>query len=257
MRERKTEAVILDTTEVFDTDRSYLLFSREYGKVRARGKGVRRPGSRLSGHLLPYLPIQLELVETGEWFLIVQAQMLSQYTTAGGYPDNSLLFLQQAGVVAEAMNRLFIDKDPHPEVYDGLVFTLDRLRDLCSLERVETAYRTQMIAAEFLLKCLAELGYRPELFRCVVTGEELQESFLGWSSRYGGLLSEAGYRQVSNEAFPLTSSRTVVALRQFLEPNFVAERLNMPEEVQKEVARIIFDYLQNQIGQPLRSLGIR
>ena len=77
MRTKKTEAVILGTRDIFDADRSYLLFTREFGKLWARAKGVRRPGSRLSGHLLTCLPTELELHENGGYYLITSAAVKS------------------------------------------------------------------------------------------------------------------------------------------------------------------------------------
>jgi recombinational DNA repair protein (RecF pathway) len=105
------------------------------------------------------------------------------------------------------------------------------------------------------LKCLGELGYYPQLGECVVTGGKLSEDFVAWSSALGGIVCESGYRQAVGEAWRLQHPRAVVALRQFLKPAFVAERLAMPPEVQDETVRIIYEYLQYQIGKPLRSLG--
>jgi len=214
---------------------------------------VRKPTSRLSGHLLPYLPCQMELVETGDFFLIVQAQLLSQYTNTGGYPENSLLFLESAARLAEALDLLFVARDPHPAIYDGLVYTLDRLRDLCATENPQ-AHRTEMVVVEFLLKAMAELGYRPELYACVVSGVPVQSDFLAWNSQLGGLVGKEGYERTRDSAVRIESPKTVVALRQFSEPQFVAERLTMPDEVQAEVVHLVYDYVQNQLGQPLKSL---
>ena len=253
MREKKTEAIILDTTDVFDADRSLLLFSREFGKVRARAKGVRKSTSRLTGHLLLYIPTQLELVESGGWYLVTQAQILSHYASVETYPKDVLRFLRQATILAEAVNKLFVDNDPHPAVYDGLVYTLDRLRDLCEGE--DFAVRNELVVAEFLLKCLAEMGYRAELYHCVRTGEDITQDFIAWNSQLGGVLSKEGFQGTGGGGIILSSPKTVVALRQLLRPEFMAERLGMAEEVQAEVSKVVYDYLQTQIGQPLRSLG--
>lgn len=250
----KTEAVILDTTDVFDADRSFLLFTRELGKVRARAKGVRRPTSKLTGHLLPYLPSQLELQESGGWFLVIQAQIISRYSSGQPYPENPVLFLQQAAVLAESLNRLFQDLDAHPAVYEGLVYTLDRLREICQENLPHLKKKSQLIAAEFLVKCLAELGYRPELEKCVVTGQKISQEFIGWSSQLGGVLAREGYGRAAGDSTVLRHPQTVVALRQFLQPYFMAEKLGMPDEVQEEVTWVTEDYLQTQIGQPLKSL---
>lgn len=250
MKQFKTEAVILNTSDVYDTDRSFLLFTREFGKVRARAKGVRKPTSRLTGHLLQYLPTQLELIQTGGGYLIVQAQIASD--TAAAYPSNPILFSSQAAIVAETINRLFIDADPHPVIYDGLVYTLERLRELAQSENEVS--KAQLVAVEFLIKCLVELGYTPQLEHCVLTGEILTEDFLGWSSQLGGVLGEAGWQQAGGTGQRIQSGRTIVALRQFATPRFMAERLQMAAEVQKELCGVIYHYVQTQIGQPLKSV---
>ena len=250
MKQFKTEAVILNTTDVYDADRSFLLFTREFGKARARAKGVRKPGSRLTGHLLHYLPTQLEIIQTGGGGLIVQAHIASEL--AASYPDNPLLFSQQAAIVAESLNRLFIDDDPHPIIYDGLVYTLERLRELS--QEGANAGKTRMVVVEFLLKCLVELGYSPQLEHCVLTSEPLVEDFLVWNSQLGGVVGETGWQQAGRVGQRIQSPRTIVALRQFTAPRFMAERLQMTDEVQNEVCSIIYHYVQTQIGQPLRSV---
>lgn len=249
MKHYKTEAVILDTTDVFDADRTFLLFTREYGKLRVRAKGVRKPTSRLTGHLLAYVPTQVEMVAGGGWPLITQAQIQVR-ADEKTYPDNPMVFMRQAGAIAEAINRLYVDEEPHPDVYDGLVYTLERLLQLC--QAAEPSEKVELVTAEFLMKALAELGYRPELHVCVATGGALDPEWIGWSNELGGVVSKEG-RGVAVGIRQIRSAKAVVALRQFLQPYFFAERLAMPPDVQREVVSIVLDYMQYQIGQPLRS----
>jgi DNA repair protein RecO (recombination protein O) len=244
-RHTKATAVILHTSDIFDADRTYLMFTREQGKLRARAKGVRRPKSRLAGNLLPYVPTELEFVvgDSG-WELIVQAQ-----TTTRAYPEDALSFLPYAELIAEAIDKLLPDKEVHTDIFDGLVYTLEALR-------LHEGADQLMLVTEFLFKILIVMGYRPELEQCVVTGEPLAPQGLGWSSQVGGVISEEGMRQMTVPSIPLNSPKTVVVLRQLARPEFVAERLSMSEEVRKETSKIVFDYLQTQIGKPLKSYAV-
>lgn len=246
----KTEAIILNTVEVFDSDRSFLLFTRESGKIWARAKGVRKPTSKLTGHLLSYLPTKLELVGSESRYIITGAQIDDSYKQ-GGYPENSLLFQQQAAIVAEVVNRLFTEQDAHTDIYDGLAYTLARLQALSG--NLETTTAAQLVTVEFIIKSLAELGYKPQLHVCVVTGEVIQKDSIAWSSLKGGVLSKKGFDE-TGQGLRVNDSRTIVVIRQFLTPQFWAERIAMPDDVQKEVLTILYDYVQTQIGQPLRSL---
>lgn len=251
MRERKTPAVILHTTDIFDADRSYLSFTREYGKIRARARGVRRPGSRLTGHLLAYLPCQLELVETGGWFLITQAQSTGEVKE---YPQHSLDFLQQCELISEVIDKMLPDREPHPELYDGLVYTLDRLQELCAAKEVDEG-ALLLVTSEFLFKMQIVMGYRPELERCVVTDVSVEQEGVGWSSELGGVVNKDAMNRSGSPVRPLQFPRVIVVLRQLARPEFVAERLGMDPGMRAETCRIIFDYLQTQIGKPLKSYG--
>lgn len=248
-RERKTPAVILHTTEIFDADRSYLSFTREFGKIRARARGVAKPGSRLAGHLLAYLPCQLELIDTDGWYLIVQAQSTGEVLE---YPRHSLEFLQQCELIAEVIDKLLPDKEPHEELYDGLVYTLERLQELCQVDEVNEG-ELLLVTSEFLFKMQIVMGYRPELERCVITGSEIIPEGIGWSSELGGVVCGEGLKEARVPVKVLEFPRTVVVLRQLARPQFVAERLGMDPGMRAETCRIIFDYLQTQIGKPLKS----
>lgn len=238
--EHKTEAVVLSTMDVFDADRLYLLFTRELGKIRARAKGVRRPTSRLTGHLLSFLPTDISVVRQGDFFLIIQAHMLPD----AAYPADALYFLQHAEQVAEAVDKLVVDQEQHIELYEGLAYTLERLRD---------THAPELVTAEFLLKAVITLGYHPELNHSVIGEGELNPESLGWSSDIGGVFT------IPPSGLPVGSRRiispkSIVALRQLTKPEFMGERLGMTEAVQQEVVSLIQDYVQTIIGKPLKSI---
>lgn len=253
MKQHKTEAIILKTTDVFDADRSLLLFSREFGKIRARAKGVRKPTSKLTGHLLVYLPTSLELLETGSNYLIIQAQVVSEYIQETVYPENALLFGRQAGVIAETLNKMYPENESHKEVYEGLLYTLDRLRAICTGSVREE--KAALVTGEFLLKALSVLGYSPQLTECVVTGEPIQEQFIAWNSQLGGVLSENGWIESGRQGIVLDHPQSLIVLRQLLKDVFMAERIAMSEDVRQEACQILYDYVQTQIGQPLKALS--
>lgn len=241
MREQKTEAIILATTDVFDADRSYLLFTREFGKVRARAKGVRRPTSRLTGHLLSFLPTELELVAHGSFFLIVKAHM----PTGSAYPEDSLSYLRYAEQLAEGIDKLTVDQEPHPAIYDALEYTLELLRE---------KYNPKLAVAEFFMKCLANLGYHPQLEKSVLDDLPLDPEHLAWNSEVGGVFTvpPAG---ILPGSLRVQSPQSIVVLRQMMKPEFVSSRLVMADAVQQEVMTIVYDYIQTVIGKPIRSLS--
>ena len=252
MRHFKTEGIILDKTDIFDADRSYLIFTRSMGKIRARGKGVRKPSSKLSGHLLLFSPTQLEIVQTGDNFLITAAHSLA-LDCENDYVGRAIQFIQSAEVIAESLSKLYVEEAAFPFVYDGLRYTIERL------QAVGKSDLRWIIMAEFLEKCLVALGLKPVLERCVLSGEPITEqSDLVWSSHLGGVVLRGHYKSLDgvDDQIAIRSNRTIILLRQFAREDFMAEKIAVSEEVQKEALLIIMNFIQTQIGRPIRSYQI-
>lgn len=238
MRELRTDAVILDTLDVFDADRLYLMFTREFGKLRARAKGVRRPTSRLTGHLLRFMPVSLSLSEKNGWYLVTQAS-----GGGGSYPEDSLGFLQAAELLAEGVDAIMVENQPHPAVYDSLEYVVVRLRETT---------QPILLVAEFLFKSLCALGYAPQLDRSVVSGETLDPDELAWSNELGGVANRAEISEHIN-AIPVDDPKIIVALRQFAKPAFIAERLQMDEATARATVNLVLRFVQFQAGKDLKS----
>ncbi len=47
----RTEGIVLRQLELGEADRILTLYTPQYGKLRAMAKGIRRPASKLRGHL--------------------------------------------------------------------------------------------------------------------------------------------------------------------------------------------------------------
>ncbi len=249
-KEHKATAIVLRRNDVFDADRSYLLFTREFGVIRARGRGVRKPGSKLGGHLLLYHVARLELIETGDWYLIGQAQLLAPQELG----EASLRYLGFGSLLLEPLIRLLQEREVQWDLFDGLFYTLERLAYACQGD--EPDWRIRLLVAEFLMKALVVLGYTPNLEDCVVTNERVTSDGVGWSSELGGVLSMEGMRTEGGRALRFQDIRSVVALRQMVLPEFVVERLQLPQEVGEEVVKVVLHYMQTIIGRPLSSAGV-
>ena len=63
------------------------LYTREYGKLRAVGKGARRSTSKLVGHLEPLTQLRLALAKGRNLDIITQAQVLESFTPLKENPD--------------------------------------------------------------------------------------------------------------------------------------------------------------------------
>jgi hypothetical protein len=77
----KTEAIVLKRTNLGEADNIITLYTPNFGKIRAVAKGVRRPKSKLGGHLDLLTQSALLLAQGQNLDIITQAQSIESFLT--------------------------------------------------------------------------------------------------------------------------------------------------------------------------------
>jgi DNA repair protein RecO (recombination protein O) len=155
----RTLALVLRTTDVFETSTIVTAFSRELGKVSGLAKGARRIKSPMQGglDLLGVSDIVLLHKASDALDLVTEAAPVERFEPLRG--DLSALY---AGYyVAELLSELTDFHDPHPRLFDAATVTLRHLGD--------PSLRPRRVL-RFELACLRELGLMPALDACVHCG---------------------------------------------------------------------------------------
>ena len=124
------------------------------GKIRAIAKGVRRPKSKLGGHLELLNHSALMLARGQNLDIITQGQTISSFL-----PLRSDLWRSSLAMYAAELVEQFTAE--HVENYPIYKLLLNTLRRLCDGQSTELALRY------FELKLLAYLGYKPQLHQCL------------------------------------------------------------------------------------------
>lgn len=194
-RERtlRAEAVVLRHQDWGEADRLLTLFTREQGKIRAVGRGVRKPRSRKAGHLEPFTRVQLLLARTHDLPLITQAETMEAYLGLRG----DLISLGNASYVIELLDRFTYEQEENRALYRLLVETLERL-----VKEPDPALALRY----YEMRLLDHLGYRPQLFTCAACGEEILPQDQYFSAELGGAVcpkcgaGRSGARPVSLNA---------------------------------------------------------
>ncbi len=158
----RTEGICLRSYELKEADRIVVLLTRDQGKVRAVAKGVRRPGSRLAGSLLPFTHSRLLLHRGRELDKVVQCEAVFGFRAL----REELERMAAASYLAELADGFLGEKDPNAGLFPSFLASLHLLAGHPDL-------RHALVLVQGLL--LASLGYRPELDICVHCGADLEE----------------------------------------------------------------------------------
>ncbi|MCS7207607.1 MAG: DNA repair protein RecO [Dehalococcoidia bacterium] len=155
----QVQAIILKDREVGEADRLVCLFTLERGKVWARAAGVRKPTSRLGGHLQPLCHSRVLLARGRERDVVSQAEALHTFPGLRG----DLRRLAQALACAEVVEGLTAEEQANPRIYHLLLHTLEGLE----------AGEGEVLLRWYEVQMLDALGVVPHLFACAECGAPL------------------------------------------------------------------------------------
>lgn len=157
MNAEKALALVIRVVDFSETSTVVTLFTREFGKVRALAKGSRRPKGPFESALdLLGLCRIVFLAKTSDALdLVTEAKLERRFRPAG----RDLSRLNAAYYVAELLNDMTDDRDPHPELFDAASDTLLALSD----DQIPVAPTT----VRFELTALRLLGHLPQWESCV------------------------------------------------------------------------------------------
>ena len=159
MSSEKANAIVIRAVEFSETSLVVTLFTREFGKLGALAKGARRLKSPFESalDLLALCRIVFLHKSSESLDLLTEAKLLRRFRLAG----KSLASLYAAYYVAELLNVLTDEEDPHPELFD---LADETLAGLAAGESVAKS------TVRFELGALRLLGHAPALDACAECG---------------------------------------------------------------------------------------
>lgn len=141
-----TDAIVLSKTDVGEADTLFSLYTKEYGKVRARAQGVKKEEAKLRGHLEVLNTARIGFVTTKQGERLIYAEAESVLPRVRNEFDS----LRTALYFVSCVDHATLPGEPDSELWNHLS---DSLHDL---EENGTKGTT---IDQFEVGLLARLGY--------------------------------------------------------------------------------------------------
>jgi len=240
-RNYQTEAIIIKKTKLREADRILTLYTPDMGKIQAVARGVRRPRSKMAGHL-----------ELLTYSLVSLARGRNLDTITGSQTINSFLPLKSdlwltsyALYIIELVNQFTADHIENRPLFQLL---LESMQTLCQPGNKDLALRY------FELNLLGELGYRPQLQQCVTCHSPLEPVINSFCPSAGGTMCpECSYHE------QLTYSLSVNALkvmRLLQSGQFeTVKRLRINTRLSHELEMVMRNYLKYLLEREVKSIA--
>jgi DNA repair protein RecO (recombination protein O) len=238
-RNYQTEAIVLKKIKLGEADRILTLYTSDYGKIEAIAKGVRRPKSKMAGHLELLTYSQVRLARGRNLDTIIGSQTVDSFMSL---KDD--LWLTSLGLyAAELVNQFTV---VHVASHPLFQLLLETLRHLSQAEN------TELILRYFELHLLDLAGYRPQLQECVSCRLELQPVANAFCSNAGGILCP-NCRFEHPASFSISVDALKV-MRLFQRSTFeVVRRLKVSQELSQELKAALASYIRYLLEREVKS----
>jgi len=241
-RTYRTEAIVLKAQDYGEADKLLTLLTPQAGKLRAVAKGVRKPNSRMGGHLDLFTRSNLFLARGRNLDIVTQAVALEHFTAM----RLDLARSTYAHYVADLLDGFTVEGMAGYPLYDLALKTYARL---ASVDDPDLALRA------FEVRLLTLSGYRPQLRSCLVCDESIVPGPNRFSAYRGGVicpncaLQEPGSVPISTDALKI--------LRNLQSNEAVMLQLPRLDSVlQREVEQRLREYVVHRLESRPRSLNV-
>ena len=240
----KAEAIVLRARDLGETSKLLTLFTEGYGKISVVAKGARRPKSRFGASLdlFAHSSIVFYKKTSGDLHLISESTLLQSFSGL----QEDVRRLGFASAVVELVDRMVMPG----ERVSGLFPLL-----LGGLQALERGGQLSLLLSAVMIKIMAILGYRPQLFVCIACGRPVEGKLAGFHASQGGVVCrDCGHK---GRAFAAMTSKTLDHLQCLLAEDFeVIGKIQVGVAEQRRIAAIVMGFVEQcaEDHRPLVSL---
>tara|TARA_B110000438_G_scaffold258091_1_gene266567 strand:+ start:511 stop:1275 length:765 start_codon:yes stop_codon:yes gene_type:complete len=235
----QTESIVLKVYDFGEADRIFTLLSPSNGIIRAVAKGIRKPKSRMGGHIDVMSKVNAYISLGDNLSNLSQVEMINNYSLL----KKDLSIISIGFYLLELCEKFSVENDPNNDIYQHLSFTLNLL--LSSVHK-------NLIMRWFEINLLVISGFLPELYTCLVSGEKLSEGDHLFSSVNGGLVDKK--YATSTDNYILMDKNSIKALR-FLSNNLWSsvEKIKIPNNSLEKLRIVMRKYIQTITNSQINS----
>jgi DNA repair protein RecO (recombination protein O) len=232
----KTLGLILKKQSIGETDRIITILSPSLGKKRVVARAVRKPLSKLSGHLDTFMISQLILTDENDLPKVTSAVLVESFESLRA----SLPLVEQAYAISKITERVILEDVPQQTMFR---ITVD------ALSRIDEGVAWPNVWLRYLGEVTKQLGLQLGDFTCRICGKKITDSAY-WDQLERGFTcascpSKIG-RQLSVQAIKVLF---LLSKQQYA----VVQRAKLSEQVASEVEEVLLREITEWFNRPWTS----
>lgn len=248
----KTPAIVLKSYNWPRNARLYILYTKQFGKIRAVAAGTQKVTSKIAGHLQPFSVTEVMFARGRKIERLAQARIEQHYDALTNHISSYAL----GSYILEIIERLTSDGIADEYIWHQIITVFEELQDqsqwLQSFVDRDVEKKMYLTTRLFAFQVLDRFGYRPELQDCLYCRKEVNPNEVYLSLVQGGILCSLCKKEVLEAK--LVSSELIKLLRYTLTEDISqANRLVISEACLIQAAEIIDQYVSIQTQKAIKS----
>jgi DNA repair protein RecO (recombination protein O) len=238
---RESEAIVLRTYPLRESDLLVTLFTRLEGKVRGVARAAKKSKRRFGGALEPLTVVKLyyEDRERQELVRLDSCEVLeSPLASSVSYPRAVAL-----GHVAELLDELLPDREANDAIFRLTISVLATLRE----------QNVWLPITYFELWMTRLVGFLPELSECMACGRALNGNRAYFHALADGLMCAEDKRLASSE---MSAESRALAAQMFRSPVESLKGTQWPKSQAADLRKFLVQTLQRHIEKKLVTAGM-
>lgn len=249
---RNTAAFILNRQPYRESDSLVTVYTADAGKLFLLARGTKKLKSKLAGHLEPLTLADIMIIRGKSRDYIGSA--ITRETYPGVREDLNKLYY--AGQALSLFNRLVKENQADERLFFLLGRWLETLNEFSVEAKDESnhysGFRKQdgeLLLSFFILRLAAELGYKPEISKCLSCGKNILPGQNFFSLMEGGIICGACFADIRKKGISenefLTISDNCVKIVRFIMDNGLkmTGKLKIERKLAKELYNLTTRFL--------------
>ncbi|PIP27915.1 MAG: DNA repair protein RecO [Candidatus Moranbacteria bacterium CG23_combo_of_CG06-09_8_20_14_all_35_22] len=184
--EYKYNAIVLNKIDTGETDRVYVIYTQEAGRILARAIGVKKPNAKLAGNLEPITYCEIFLAKGKGRGNVTGAIAVENFLAI----KENVEALEKVFSAFKIFSRLVTQEEKDEKIFQLLLDYLLAMEKQAGGEKIELKdnLKFDIPTLGFIFKLLQSLGYKQEVKKCAVCSAKLTSGENYFSAEFGGIL---------------------------------------------------------------------
>jgi len=227
----KTEGIVLKSIEYQEADKIVTIYTKDYGKITAIAKGVRKTKSKF-GSSLEILTYSIFLFYKGRNLDIVsQTEILESFFST----SKEVIKFAFAANCVEVVNRLTEEREINIGLFNLLKEVLHYLRE---------SNDPKLLSLSFKWQTMSILGYRPSLNHCCRCNKRVEDQKeMHFNIKEGGLICNHCIAEDKEGSIKVSLYFIKLVRKILITPLSTISNATIPDNKMKELEKITDSYI--------------